>query len=764
MRTHTGIAAILVVYLVLAVFYSVVTPVFEAPDELWHYMVIHDIADHRSLPIQKTPPESVLGRQEASQPPLYYLIGALFLQITGGDRREVQALGEVAELNPFGQPGDPQALENRNVVFHTPDERFPYSGVPREVHLLRLLSIAMGVATVLATYALALEIASGWQANPKAVALGAAVVSAGIPQFLFISGSVNNDNLITALGSLALVLAVRLYREGVQVGRCTSLGLLVGAAAVTKLSGLVLLPLVLAAIFFSSARVGAGRARVGPSGGLPLREGEGDIARPAMGFLAATGITAGWWYLRNVWLYGDPTGLSAMMAWVSPRTDPYSWSEVAGDIGRIWTSFWALFGWSNIAAEDYVYHLFSLLVALSALGWLMLMWRRQPVPAHARYGLSIILFYLGLLLTSLVRWHLLTPAPEGRLLFPGISGISTLVFLGIASLVPARFTRHLVVLVTALLLTVAATVPLRTIEPAYALPSAARVKWPPPVVREVHVKYRNFIELVAFGVDESHLQPGKTARFTFEWRRLAEVDGYYTFFAQVFDKTGQRVGGVDAPPGKGVYPVHLWPIGEPFYEVYEITIADGAASPGLAMIIAGVYDSNSGAPITAEDEKGNGLGKTPVVGRTKIAAPPGNETRPDGEYVKVDVALADSIVLSGYSLKGDAARPGAMVSGSVYWRALRPIPKDYVVFVQIVGPQGLVAQHDSQPDWGGYPTSLWDVGELVADAFTLSLKESVPEGEYTLIAGMYDPASGQRLKTDSGDYVELRSISVTRQR
>lgn len=742
-RAHAGIAFVLAVYVVLAVFYSVVTPVFEAPDELWHYLVIHDITDHRSLPIQKPPPEAVLGRQEASQPPLYYLIGALFLQIAGGgDRKEVRALGDVAELNPFGQPGDPRAPVNRNIVFHTPDERFPYSGVPREVHLLRLVSIAMGVATVLATYALALEIASGWHTYPKAVASGAAVVNAGVPQFLFISGSVNNDNLIAALGSLALLLAVRLYRKGVDAGRCTSLGLLVGAAAMTKLSGLVLLPLVLAAIFFSPARLAAARA--------------------SAGFLAAAGITAGWWYLRNVWLYGDPTGLSAMMGWVSPRTDPYSWSEVAGDVGRAWTSFWALFGWSNIPAEDHVYHLFSLLVAFSAFGWLMLLWRRQPIPAHARYGLGIILFYLGLLLTSLVRWHLLTPAPEGRLLFPGISGISTLVFLGIASLVPARFTRHLVVLVAALLLAAAATVPLRTIEPAYALPSAASVKWPPPIVREAHVKYGNFIELVAFGVDESHLQPGKTARFTFEWRRLAEVDGYYTFFAQVLDKTGRRVGGVDAPPGRGVYPVHLWPIGEPFYEVYEITIADDAASPGLAAIIAGVYDSNSRAPITAEDEEGNGLGKTPVVGRTKIAAPPGDETQPAGEYVKVDVTLADSIVLYGYSLKDDAARPGAVVSGSVYWRALRPIPKDYVVFVQIVGPQGLIAQHDSQPDWGGYPTSLWDVGELVADAFALSLKESVPEGEYTLIAGMYDPTSGQRLKTGSKDYVELRRIAVTR--
>jgi hypothetical protein len=65
-------------YLVLGVMYSVVTLVFEAPDESYHFLVIQHIVQHRGLPIQRA---DVRGawEQEGSQPPLYYLIGSLLV-------------------------------------------------------------------------------------------------------------------------------------------------------------------------------------------------------------------------------------------------------------------------------------------------------------------------------------------------------------------------------------------------------------------------------------------------------------------------------------------------------------------------------------------------------------------------------------------------------------------------------------------------------------------------------------------------------------
>lgn len=785
MRSRATIALIIAVYTVLAVFYSLATPVFEAPDELWHYLVIRHIVDYDSLPIQVRPPGESLSRQEASQPPLYYLIAAFLLDVANrDDRQPVRVLDDVAELNPFGQPGVLGARENRNIVFHSADEGFPYSGVTLDVHLLRLLSIALGMVTVVATYALALQLADGWLPYPRALALTAAALNATIPQFLYITSSVNNDNLATALSSLGLLAAVGIVKTGFATRHALWLGLLVGMSAITKLSGLALLPLVALAAVLSSSWGNTGIVRHPALSGQGPSVGGGDVARnlPVSGraktvvrrcvgrlglppgreaialgawFLAPAVIVAGWWYARNLLLYGELTGLGAMMAWLGQRTEPYAWSEAGADLAHLWISFWGLFGWSNIPAEEYLYHWYGLLCALAVGGWLVALVRRRPVPRFAVLGLVLILAYILILSLLLVRYHLITVAAEGRLLFPAISGFSVLISFGIALLVPPRCIRALSLVLAVALGAIAASVPLRSIQSAFALPEQTQPSY--AVSRAVQVGYGEAVELVRFGLDQPALAPGETARFTFEWRRTAKVDGYFTFFVQVLDKNGRRVGGIDAFPSRGLYPIHRWPVGERVLDVYEISISNDAAAPGIATIIAGMYDSRTGAPVPARDRSGTSIGTTPVVGRLKISSIVAAEPAPDRA---VGVTLGDAILLSGYSIGIDTARPGDNISGKIHWRSLSRVPQDYVVFVQLVGPRGLVAQHDSQPDAGGNPTSLWDVGETIIDTFDLRLKDSVPLGDYALIVGMYDPATGKRLATPVGDFVELKRIRV----
>ena len=70
MLKRRGIWILVTVYIALAGTYSVVTPVMEASDEVWHYPMVHYIAEHWSLPIQE-PGVQTPWRQEGSQPPLY---------------------------------------------------------------------------------------------------------------------------------------------------------------------------------------------------------------------------------------------------------------------------------------------------------------------------------------------------------------------------------------------------------------------------------------------------------------------------------------------------------------------------------------------------------------------------------------------------------------------------------------------------------------------------------------------------------------------
>ena len=65
------LAGILALFLLLGSTYALVTPPFEASDELWHYPMIRHLADGNPLPVQVFDP-ALAGpwKQEASQPPL----------------------------------------------------------------------------------------------------------------------------------------------------------------------------------------------------------------------------------------------------------------------------------------------------------------------------------------------------------------------------------------------------------------------------------------------------------------------------------------------------------------------------------------------------------------------------------------------------------------------------------------------------------------------------------------------------------------------
>jgi hypothetical protein len=96
---------------------------------------------------------------------------------------------------------------------------------------------------------------------------------------------------------------------------------------------------------------------------------------------------------------------------------------------------------------------------------------------------------------------------------------------------------------------------------------------------------------------------------------------------------------------------------------------------------------------------------------------------------------------------------------SLYWLANGALAADYSVFVHLAGSDGVpLAQHDGQPQDGRYPTSVWQKGDIVADAHELALGAGLPPGEYRLMAGLYDPITGLRLGTPGADSVQLATI------
>ena len=75
---------------------------------------------------------------------------------------------------------------------------------------------------------------------------------------------------------------------------------------------------------------------------------------------------------------------------------------------------------------------------------------------------------------------------------------------------------------------------------------------------------------------------------------------------------------------------------------------------------------------------------------------------------------------------------------TLYWQAQEEITADYTTFMHILDETGqLIAQDDSQPTGGVYPTSIWDKGEIVADRKVLNIPKNSLGGAVTVASGVY---------------------------
>ena len=120
----------------------------------------------------------------------------------------------------------------------------------------------------------------------------------------------------------------------------------------------------------------------------------------------------------------------------------------------------------------------------------------------------------------------------------------------------------------------------------------------------------------------------------------------------------------------------------------------------------------------------------------------------------IQAKFGDEIALTNYQLQIDHA--SSLVHLALYWRGLKKPGKAYTAFVHLLDASGqVVAQKDAQPRDGNYPTSIWDVGEIVKDEYDLTIPSDA-HSPFTIEIGMYEQPSLKRLPVGNSDRVEFR--------
>jgi hypothetical protein len=133
---------------------------------------------------------------------------------------------------------------------------------------------------------------------------------------------------------------------------------------------------------------------------------------------------------------------------------------------------------------------------------------------------------------------------------------------------------------------------------------------------------------------------------------------------------------------------------------------------------------------------------------------------------KVDAELGESVRLLGYDAPEEVTA-GEAFPLVLYWQSSAPLDQDHNVFVDLEAEgERIWTQGDGTPSCGSEPTTEWGSKSTVVDGHSLLLDPSMPPGVYLLLAGLYDPLTGERLPVtgrqanSSSNAVILGSVEV----
>jgi len=345
-----------------------------------------------------------------------------------------------------------------------------------------------------------------------------------------------------------------------------ALGLFLGLGLLTKASLLVFIPLMVIVILILAGK----------------RESSvRHLMRHLCLALSIAASIAGWWYLRNWILYGDPL---AWQLWKSSysmvvRAAPPSWLDFREFLRIQHRSFWAEFGWITIQVDDWIYSTLRIALSLGAIGLLLLgarRGRRNGLDSATWATISVLALAILFTWVSILRLVLTFDASlyQGRYMFPAISAISILLLLGLGQLFPRGY-RWVPASVVGLGMLFFAMLSLFLyIRPSYAQPSPLEASHLQNVQHLVHIRYDDKIELTGYDIDKKTVRPGESLHLALYWRCLAQIEESYVISLRLQSDEGNTIAEVHALPYDGRYPTLLWKEGNAFIDQHEIRVSD----------------------------------------------------------------------------------------------------------------------------------------------------------------------------------------------
>jgi len=392
-------------YFFLAAGYSLLMPIWEAPDEPAHYHIAKHLARFGKYP-------SFKQNYEAYQPRPYYYFASW----------TIRALDQInPAFTTYALPKEyKQNIRVRERRFDWNDSNYRFL---LGVYTLRWINILFGALALWFNWK-----AFRWIAPAKStLQLSALALTSLTPQFLHIMSSVNNDALGTLAGAILFYLAVRVSAGSSSAITILSIALAFVLPFTTKLTVLpisaALLSLVSSKLIFKSLE----RRRLLIWGGAIL-------------------IIAGLLYFVFPEILRSAQG---EITWrlFSLRKNALTSKYITFISNQIIQTYWGYVGWLAVGLPNGVARWLTVLGATGMIFQVLRLIKAKSREPQLKAWIATFTIAAFTIL-AVTRNGLTTGATQGRLLFPAIGALSMLMISGWYAILPERYQQNLPLLVT----------------------------------------------------------------------------------------------------------------------------------------------------------------------------------------------------------------------------------------------------------------------------------------------------------------------------
>jgi small subunit ribosomal protein S36 len=425
-RTPITVWAVCGLHLTVALGWSLLAPVWDAPDEPQHADLARGVVaegsyfeyDERFLSQQVT--ESFVVMEFSDTGSAHNRTRGPVTAIEALPRTERPSFSELApdepasDLNPAPQHPPLYYALLALVLLALPDGAIAFD---LTVWSLRLVSVLLATGVPWLTY---------WAARSltghHAWGITAALLPLAVPQYTHIAGVVSNDPLLTLQFSVLLLTLIFVARGDRTLRTAAWVGATAGAALLTKGFALVLPAWITAAYLLGLAR-----------------------SRDLRGIMRSAALTAGlslviggWWWLRNVVVHGTVQTTTQNF----PDADPTAeltfaiWFDRVG--GHFVDRFWGSFGWVAVTLDEHIVVWAAWTTTLLiALGFAI----RRSDDRWTRWDLAVIIVALPAILAVVAygsyekfaqSGHL--TGMQGRYLFAALPAMAVIAAIGLHQL------------------------------------------------------------------------------------------------------------------------------------------------------------------------------------------------------------------------------------------------------------------------------------------------------------------------------------------